>query len=193
MTPEELLKKYDRYLRVMAASFNQDFFLDDLILEGQLAIIDAHNRYDPAKGSFMALASTLVKYAMMNFLTKNARIIYAPAYAHKDSLSTLSLETQIGTDNSILSDFIASEVSEPQKDLSFLTEALNRLIKKDDQKDMFLMYNGLYDYEVHSQQAIGKKYKCSKENVRQIINKIKNVLKNDEILKYHYKQMAQGN
>lgn len=78
LTLELTLNKNQRYLLKCASSFGQNNWVPDLVAEGNIALAKAYDTYTPEKGTFHSFALTLIKYAMMTFLTNNCRIIRIP-------------------------------------------------------------------------------------------------------------------
>jgi len=77
-TLEETINKNKRYIQKLASTFGQNSWVDDLIQEGKIAIAKAYSTYTEDKGTFHAYAITLIRYAMMDYLSKNARMVRIP-------------------------------------------------------------------------------------------------------------------
>ena len=83
---------------------------DDLIGEGQVALMQAAHRYDPDKGSFRSYAFTRIKGAMIDALRRDFLL---PRYARErgHSLTVVSIDKPIGDGELTLSDTIEDERS----------------------------------------------------------------------------------
>lgn len=77
-TLELTLKKNHRYLLKAAHNTGQNDWIPDLVQEGRIALANAYNTYDPSKGTFHSFAATLIKYAMMTYLSNNCRTVRLP-------------------------------------------------------------------------------------------------------------------
>lgn len=184
---DDIIKDNQRYVQVVASSFNQDQHFDDLVSAGNIGIWKAYQRFDSTKEiPFMKYAGIWIRKEMIDYLTKYARTIYLPSNkvyesikgTYQSTTSTISLSSPVGESGSILADFIPSDEQEDLPTYGGLKMALNGLKERD--QDMMKMRFGMSPYDdEHTLVAIAAKYKCTRENVRIIINKVLKELKND--------------
>lgn len=78
---------------------------DDLIGEGQVALIKAAHRYDPDKGSFRSYAFTRIKGAMIDALRRDF-LLPRSARERGESVTVVSIDKPIGDGELTLSDTI---------------------------------------------------------------------------------------
>lgn len=94
-----LLEANKRYIASVANSMgaNNEDELKDLICAGNIGLWKAYLGYDKNRSPiFMSYAKVLIKYEMMDYLTKYGRTVYLPAHQIKsdrqnDTNSSLSL------------------------------------------------------------------------------------------------------
>ena len=184
---EQIIKEYNRYVRVMASSFNQDEYFDDLVSAGNIGLWNAYQRYDPSHGKpFITYASIWVKREMMDFLTKYSRTIYLPANRVNEARNgsyyiitgTVSLNTPVGDSGAVLEDFVPDTEQEDQDDYASLKMALNRLKERD--QELIKMYYGFAPYEEMNFKEIGVATGTSRQAAEEKIKRILKVLRNDQ-------------
>lgn len=178
---EELIKNNKNYFIVVANSFNQPFYVDDLITIGHQAMITAAKKWEPNSDKpFIVYASVCIRNQMMSFLTKYARMIRIPAHQLREigyNAPSLTSSYDAINDNGapiydVLEEKVASEVDESQEVNEELYEAINRL-EKDIEKDYVRMYYGLAPYtKSYIYDEIGFKYGCSRQAVEQRMKRI---------------------
>jgi RNA polymerase sigma factor (sigma-70 family) len=148
----DIIKKYERYIQKLAYSYayacGQDIF-DDLCQEARVKIWMAEQTYDPAKSQDgKSYYTTIIKYAMKDYLTNYLRTIRLPNWVvnNEDETtnpSTISINTQIGEDSKMtIEDILATPIDqneeEDQERLQSVLMKLKLLKIPQYKKDMFL-------------------------------------------------------
>ena len=87
---------------------------DDLIGEGQIALMQAARRYDPEKGSFRSFAFTRIKGAMIDALRRDF-LLPRSARERGESLTVVSINKPIGEGGLTLSDTIEDARSDVEE------------------------------------------------------------------------------
>ncbi len=87
---------------------------DDLIGEGQIALMQAARRYDPEKGSFRSFAFTRIKGAMIDALRRDF-LLPRSARERGESLTVVSIDKPIGEGDLTLSDTIEDARSDVEE------------------------------------------------------------------------------
>jgi len=68
----DYLEENKGFVYKMAYSFNKPHHLDDLVAAGNMGLVEAHKRYDPARGvKFLTFAYNYVRYEMQKYLKKD--------------------------------------------------------------------------------------------------------------------------
>ncbi len=176
-TYNNILKKYSKYIKTIAISFNKDKYLDDLFQAGSIGLYRAYETYNKDKGKFHNYAMRMIKFEMWDFLSEYSRMIRLPNHAVnkilKEELKETyveSFETPINHEKGILSDIIVENINE-DKDYTLLNEIINELKPK--YRDIVRMYY----YEDMNAAQISRQVGCSRENIRTKLVKIKRKLK----------------
>ena len=87
---------------------------DDLIGEGQIALMQAARRYDPQKGSFRSFAFTRIKGAMIDAMRRDF-LLPRSARERGESLTVVSMDKPIGDGELTLSDTIEDARSDVEE------------------------------------------------------------------------------
>jgi len=183
---EQIIKEYNRYILVMASSFNQDEHFDDLVSAGNIGLWNAYQRFNPELGKpFITYASIWVKKEMLDYLNKYSRTIYLPANrvtearngSYEPTTGTISLSNPVGDSGAVLADFIPEDAQEDVPAYGGLRMAINRLKERD--QELIKMYYGLAPYEEMNFKEIGKVTGTSRQAAEEKIKRILNVLRND--------------
>jgi len=90
---------------------------DDLIGEGQIALMQAARRYDPQKGSFRSFAFTRIKGAMIDAMRRDF-LLPRSARERGESLTVVSIDNPIGDGELTLSDTIRDARSDVEEIVS---------------------------------------------------------------------------
>ena len=169
----------------------------DLIHEGNLGLIEAARRFDPARNvKFITYAVWWVRQAMMHALSDQTRAfsfppkLFAVLHAGGDDVS-LSDPVAAGQDGTReLGDILAQEQTAPvedelihQSDLDELAGALLDLDGKE--REVVSLRFGLDDDEPRTLQEIGDRLHLSRERVRQIEVRAKDKLRHSAKLRSH--------
>jgi RNA polymerase primary sigma factor len=180
---------YAKHYRTPGVSFL------DLIHEGNLGLIEAARRFDPARNvKFITYAVWWVRQAVMHVLAEQTRAFSFPpklfARLHADG-EDVSLSEPVGADQSHeLGDLLPQDGVLPveeelihQADIDELTDALGDLDGKE--REVVRLRFGLEDDEPQTLQAIGDRLHLSRERVRQIESRAKDKLRRSAKLRSH--------
>jgi RNA polymerase primary sigma factor len=173
----------------------------DLIHEGNLGLIEAAKRFDPARNvKFITYAVWWVREAMMHVLSDQTRAfsfppkLFAALHNAPDDVSLNQPVAsrdggRLGDDGRELADLLPlDQVSIDdemihQADLDELSEALSSLDGKE--REVVSLRYGLDDDEEHTLQEIGDRLHLSRERVRQIETRAKEKLRRSAKLRSH--------
>jgi RNA polymerase primary sigma factor len=195
----ELVKANLKFVISVAKSYQGlGLPLSDLISEGNLGLIKAANRFDPSRGfKFISYAVHWIKQSIMQSLNDNSRMIRLPAnIINKISQSNRELLDGVGelekeyptcvSINSPIGEFNGYELGDMIKDdsidtldvLTHETEKLKKIVNKtlncldERERGIIECYFGLNTHcEPMTLEAIGDKYRLTKERIRQIKEK----------------------
>ena len=189
---DNLLINNTPFIRAIAKTFHQPDNLDDLIQEGNIALYRAFTTFNPKLGKpFLGYAKPIILNAMRSWLKKNSNTIKTPAnlIGSDDIIQTISISTPVDENNTPLSEFIPSQVSTTQNDTSIVKMAVMTL-EKDTDKKILMMWLGL-DNELNeivpmTYQDISDELGCTRENIRQKINKVLKQLQTNERIQKTY-------
>ena len=97
---EELIKKYDRYIIVLATKFNINDLKEDLIQEGKIAIFNSYSNYDETKGTLHSYLVTSIRNAMITYVNTYGSTIKRPKQLVKEhiNINFISTSTPLGND-----------------------------------------------------------------------------------------------
>jgi RNA polymerase sigma factor (sigma-70 family) len=77
---EEILKGYKRYIiKVSSTLTKDDYVQQELIQEGDIAILKAYTNYDITYGDFHPFAISYIRGQLLNYLTNSTRTIKVPS------------------------------------------------------------------------------------------------------------------
>jgi RNA polymerase primary sigma factor len=168
----------------------------DLIHEGNLGLIEAARRFDPARNvKFITYAVWWVRQAMMHVLADEARAFCIPPKLLAQlgrTVVDVSLSEPIASDDgrsrelgdTLALDAVAIEDEMiHQSDLDELAAALLELDGKE--REVVRLRFGLEDDEPRTLQEIGDRLHLSRERVRQIESRAKDKLRRSEKLHSH--------
>ena len=169
----------------------------DLIHEGNLGLIEAARRFDPARNvKFITYAVWWVREAMMHLLADQTRAFSFPpkmfAELHKASedVSLSDPVTRSDGQSRELADVLPQDQVPPvedemihQSDLNELADALHDLDGKE--FEVMRLRFGLGDDEPHTLQEIGDRLHLTRERVRQIESRAKDKLRRSTKLRSH--------
>lgn len=189
----QLLKKYTRYIEKIANSYSNNEYeiTKDLEQVGRIKLFEIMNKIDEDKGKEVSYITTMIKYAMKEYLTNNLRIIRIPSHIqhsskHKDEtqiLSTLSLDFIVNEEQQTkLIDLIVieDEDSSPTDEELTFKERFKMAIETLKPQWQFIILN-YYGYDEErgpmTLEEIGIELGISKEAVRQQLNKAKEKVK----------------
>ena len=171
----------------------------DLIHEGNLGLIEAAKRFDPARNvKFITYAVWWVREAMMHVLSDQTRAFSFPpklfGVLHR-APDDVSLNDPVGVGagddrpERELADLLPQEQTSiddemiHQADLDELASALSDLDGKE--REVMTLRFGLEDDEEHTLQEIGDRLHLSRERVRQIEARAKEKLRRSAKLRSH--------
>jgi RNA polymerase primary sigma factor len=167
----------------------------DLIHEGNLGLIEAARRFDPARNvKFITYAVWWIRQSMMHALSDQTRAFSFPqklfALLHK-GCEDVSLSEPVGSDGhqrelgeTIAQDQLPVEDRMiQQSDRDELTAALRDLDGKE--REVMRLRFGLGDDEPRTLQEIGDRLHLSRERVRQIESRAKEKLRRSARLRSH--------
>ena len=166
----------------------------DLIREGNLGLIEAERRFDPARNvKFITYAVWWIREAMMHVLSDHARAFSFPlklftqlgTTAHDVSLSaSVSVDGPRQIFESLPQDDVpVDEEMIHQSDLGELAVALGDLDGRE--REVLRLRFGLDDDELRTLQEIGNRMRLSRERVRQIEVQAKEKLRRSARLRSH--------
>ena len=97
---EELIKKYDRYIIVLANKFNINDLKEDLIQEGKISIFNSYSNYDETKGTLHSYLVTSMRNAMITYVNTYGSTIRRPKQLVKEhiNINFISTSTPLGND-----------------------------------------------------------------------------------------------
>jgi RNA polymerase sigma factor (sigma-70 family) len=97
---EELIKKYDRYIIVLATKFNINDLKEDLIQEGKIAIFNSYYNYNEDKGTLHSYLVTSIRNAMITYINTYGSTIRRPKQLVKEhiNINFISTSTPLGND-----------------------------------------------------------------------------------------------
>ena len=173
----------------------------DLIHEGNLGLIEAGKRFDPARNvKFITYAVWWVREAMMHALSDQTRAFSFPpklfATLH-NAPEDVSLNEPVGGRTATAGESSGRELADllpqdqtavddemiHQSDLDELTSALSDLDGKE--REIVRLRFGLEDDQEHTLQEIGDRLHLSRERVRQIESRAKEKLRRSAKLRSH--------
>lgn len=184
---ENLLINNRPFIITIAKTFHNPDLLQDLTQEGEIGLYKAYSTFNQELGNpFLGYAKPIILNEMRSFMIKHGNTVRTPISMirkKEETMSTISLNTQINENGDILEYLIPSEVSEPQNDNEWLKMALNSL-KKDNYKKYLMMYLGV-DKDMNeigplSIKQIAELEGVSRQNVNEIINKVLNTIRSNE-------------
>ena len=194
-TYNQLLKQYTRYIEKLANAWanGDDELTKDLEQVGNIRLFEIMNQIDEKKGNPTSYVTTMVKYAMRDYLTNNLRTVRIPAHRQhgkaKDEhlIESVSLSSTIyqDTDTTLLDLIVVEEEDNTPTDEQLnqkqrILKALNQL--KPRWQYIITNYHGYNDNEeAMTLQEIGDSLNISKEAVRQQLEKAEERFK--ELLK----------
>ena len=167
----------------------------DLIHEGNLGLMEAARRFDPARNvKFITYAGGWIRQAMMHALADQTRAFSFPQKMFSAIYNTagdVSLSDPVGPDGQReLGDTLAQAGIAPiddemihQADLDELAAALLELDRKE--REIVRLRYGLEDDEPRTLQEIGDRLHLSRERVRQIESRAKEKLRRSARLRTH--------
>lgn len=170
----------------------------DLIHEGNLGLIEAARRFDPARNvKFISYAVWWVRQAMMHVTAEETRAFSFPPklwarLGHRDVDVSLSDPIDSGErdgrarevgDTLVQDDISVDDALIRQRAADDLSEALDELDGKE--REIVRLRFGLEDDEPRTLQEIGDRLHLSRERVRQIESRAKNKLRNSARLRSH--------
>ena len=187
-----LLINNQLFILKIAKSFKQPEYIDDLIQEGNIALHKAFTTFKPELGKpFLGYAKPIITNQMKSWLRIHSNVIRTPTnlIGSDDLIQTISISTPVDENNTPLSEFIPSQVSTTQNDTSIVKMAVMTL-EKDTDKKILMMWLGL-DNELNeivpmTYQDISDELGCTRENIRQKINKVLKQLQTNEKIQKAY-------
>jgi RNA polymerase sigma factor (sigma-70 family) len=184
-TYNQLLKQYTRYIEKLANSWsNGDYELTkDLEQIGNIRLFEIMNQIDEEKGNPTSYVTTMVKYAMIDYLTNNLRTVRIPASRQHGKrkeehlIESVSLSSQPFHDfDTTLLDLIVIEEDDnsPTDEQLIQKQRILKALNEMKPKWRYILtnYHGYNEDEAKmTLQEIGDKLGVSKEAVRQILEK----------------------
>ena len=190
-TYNQLLKQYTRYIEKLANSWsNGDYELTkDLEQIGNIELFNIMNKIDEQKGDEKSYVTTMVKYAMRDYLTNYLRTVRIPANRQhgkcKDEhlIESVSLSSTLYSDSdTTLLDLIVIEEDdnspsdEQLNQKKAIIKALNELKPK--WRYILINYHGYNtNEEVMTLQEIGDQLGISKQAVQLQLKKAEELFK----------------
>jgi RNA polymerase sigma factor (sigma-70 family) len=141
--------------------------LADLLQTGRIALVDAVQEYDPARGSFATFALVKMKSAAHHYARAGRYIVRdgGPARASKDAQRlAVCLDSPIGDGGETLGDRLVAPAPDPM--IAVDVESLVARLPRREREVLRRHYTG----EGETLQQIGSSIGLSKERVRQIEN-----------------------
>ena len=169
----------------------------DLIHEGNLGLIEAARRFDPARNvKFITYAVWWVREAMVHLLAEQTRAfsfppkLFGALHNATEDVSLSDPVTRADGQSRELGDVLAQEQVPPvedemihRSDLDKLADALHDLDGKE--LEVMRLRFGLDDDEPHTLQEIGDRMHLTRERVRQIESRAKDKLRRSAKLRSH--------
>ena len=170
--------------------------LEEVVQEGNMALILAANRYDDSKSKFSTFAVSYIFFTIKKYLREN-NIIKIPRKLYEnveidDGISSMeiqklrnikSLDESAFSENDELSDVSIHEIVGKSDYYEFITddfiESFLKTIDKETDRNVFEehIYSKVYFNETAKQTYLSKKYGVPQAKVSRIINKYMNKLK----------------
>lgn len=179
MNVEETIKKWDRYIRVVAnrLDYNNEYF-DDYYVTGQYAIVQALEKWDKGKGDKDKFITFFIKRNMLEFKYSKTNIIKIPhryqygELKEENRSKTISTETPLGEEGTI-GDLLGNEDEQFNQGDDDTQDLHKRLLREHFPKLKETYRNVILAYEIEGKtfQEIGDELGTTKENARQLHKK----------------------
>lgn len=168
--------------------------VDDLICEGNIALIEAINSYNPSSGTTLSyFAGVVIKRKILSFISNNNSSIRIPERKLNELLKQVKLEESSDFEQEPRESkyhlpqrvnlFEFEDNNEDDENTKEMWEKVESALKtlKPREKQIIEMYYGLNDTPRKTQEQIGKEFNLSKGRVNQILqgalNKIRSAKK----------------
>ena len=169
----KLINSNLRYACKMASAYrNRGLSFSDLISEANSGLIEAIDKFDMSKDvKIISYSKWWIMQKMQSAIEKKARMPETEIPEERDAPimdddESVAQESRIMTrDDAFVIEEERSE--EEREDMEFVEQILSCLSERE--ADMVNMYFGRCGYDENTLDEIGKKYKLTKERVRQII------------------------
>lgn len=169
----KLINSNLRYACKMASAYrNRGVSFSDLISEANMGLIESIDKFDMSKDvKIISYSKWWIMQKMQSAIERRNRMPESDIPEENDT-PILDDDEDIAVENKKMtrddSFIIQEERSEDEReDLNFIEEILRTLSERE--SDMVNMYFGRCGYDENTLDEIGKKYKLTKERVRQII------------------------
>lgn len=178
LTYEELLVKNEKLIYHIARQLNKEEYFEDLVQVGKISLYQSYLRYDETiKQNIMDYANYNIRYAMMNFLSENSRLIKIKSYQknkNKKDVEHKVVSTNIPKyDNSEIEfgDTLVDTVEDDSIDINPIKKAMKKLTPKQQ-----MIINLKYGFDTDSGtertlEEVGQILGISKQAVSQTCNK----------------------
>ena len=180
-----ILTQQRRVLNIVN-KFKNIYKLDfmDLVQEGNMGLLNAIYSFDPSNNiMFSTYSYTVIFNAIIDAINHQTKLIYVSQYnINKYGLDLLPAVTRSldyvysNTGKTLLDKYPSNNLMSPlKKHLTFeqtkiIKDNLNQLSSKN--KNIVILYFGLYGNKKHTYKEIGKIYKLTKSAIYQKIHKI---------------------
>lgn len=170
LSPTELIKKYKRYIEVMAFKFRSEENIQDLIQEGKIGLLVGYEKYDESKGELHFHLINYIRKYMQKFLTKNARTIRIPESTlfskEFEEMKMVSGDKEIFSDDettifdTVSTDYFVNDYCNSSEVTKELIQSLIAKLKPKHQQ--VIRY---YFFDELTYQGIAYRMNCSVQNV----------------------------
>ncbi|HCE42308.1 MAG TPA: hypothetical protein DET40_02015 [Lentisphaeria bacterium] len=157
---DKLIEANLRLVVKIAHSYrNNGLELEDLIAEGNIAIMSAMDKYDPARGKLSTFLTHVVRNKIMNLFTEKGRQLHTISMNIKDEITGRELQDSIADNNDTDTDrMIAKEEAK---------KAMKLIVRVSPRQRMIIR---LRFKERKKLKEIGEEMHMSGENVRLLLN-----------------------
>ncbi len=169
-TAEQRLQENIGFVVLRAQYYSRCYGVDfdDLVQQGRLGVVRAHERFDPARGfTFLSYARHWINQQMTNWCQRHVKNIRVPAYQFgKVFIEEVSLHAPAGEDGTIADSLGAEETVRSSLDRRERAELLERAVTGLDERERHIIQGRFF--EDRTLEDIAGDFGLSRERIRQI-------------------------